>query len=1848
MRPLSTRLFLCLALLFLAPALFAHDVTISGTQTFASLDGSSSDHDGAVNGVFTVNDGNLTVSGSVTCIDTGSSSNSACAMAFSVSGNMTVSSGASLYAENRTGGGTGGSITLTVGGNLSLSGTAIVSSASTSNSGGNGGAITATVSGSATIDSSAIIDSGSKNAAGGAISLTAASAAVNGSVFSGPSRTILSTKLTGQILDGTTNTAGGAITIYTTSYAAPALAISSTANVVSQGQKDGAGTVTIDGCGVTINGLVAAVSTKDSSSVVVIRSGKTLTIDGTDLASTGTRLGRVRAEALSDGSANDRVDLFARRNISVTGPGSGTNTAVSSNATSNKSAAGTIRVISLEGTTTATGRVFSASASGNNAAGGTISIASGDDVTLDSATLSATGTNAGGDISARSYSGDVFWRNGSGDVRPIGSTSGVATADQGTIVLNACGTIDTTGSSYPVNGVATSTFPETHTLVCSPTTPSLPSGTSALNVCNTTPVANDASPSTNEDTAVTITLSGTDADGDTLTYSILSGPSHGTLGSIVFVNATTSTVNYTPAANYNGTDSFTFRASDGNGGTDDGVANITIASVNDAPSFLIGPTVSVLEDAGAQTVSSWATSISAGPSDESGQTVTFTTTNTNNSLFSVQPSVASNGTLTFTPAANAYGSATITVTLHDSGGIANGGSDTSASQTSTITVNAVNDAPSFTGGGNVVVDSNGGAYSQANWATSISAGPNETGQALTFEVTANTNTALFASGPAISSSGTLTFTPAAGATGSASITIQLRDDGGTANSGVDVSSTYTFTITLDTAPTVVSTSPANGATNSATNVNIVITYSEAVNASGSAYTIKCTPSNSSRTFVLTGSGTNVHTLDPTTILPAGQTCTVTITASQITDADANDPPDNMASNYSFSFTTDANPQIVSTSPIDTSTNNATNTNLNITWSEAVTMTAVGINCTVSGSHTNVLSSSDRITWTINPDTDFTAGETCTISVTSASVTDDDTNDPPDNPGPDFSYQITIDSAPSVLSTTPSSGSTNNPQDTNIVITFSEAVTAGASAYTITCPSNRTFTLSGNGTNVHTLDPASNLTAGQTCTVTINASQISDVDSGDPPDNMAANYSFSFSIDANPQIASTSPSDTATNVATNSNVTITWTEAVTMNAVDISCAGSGSHTSFLSSSDHITWTANPDSDFAEGELCTVTVFSADVTDDDTNDPPDHPGPDISWQFTTDSAPSVVSTTPATGSTNNATDSNIVITYSEAVTASGSAYTLKCTPSNTSRSFTLSGNGTNVHTLDPTSNLTAGQTCTVTITASQVSDVDSGDPPDNLAANYSFQFSTDANPQINSTSPSDSATNVATNSDITITWNEAVTMTAVSISCASSGSHTSVLTSGDHMTWTANPDSDFTQGELCTVTVQSANVTDDDTNDPPDNPGPDISWQFTVDSAPSVVSTTPANGSTNNPQDTNIVITYNEAVTASGTAYKITCTPSSISRTFVLSGNGTSVHTLDPTSNLTAAQTCTVQITASQISDTDAGDPPDNLAANYSASFGIDANPQIVSTSPNSNTANVATSTNINITWNEAVTMTTVSISCASSGSHTSVLSSSDHVAWTVNPDSDFSAGEQCTVTVTSASVTDDDTNDPPDHPGPDISFDFTTDAAPSVTSTSPTNGSTNSASNVNIVITYSEAVNASASAYSIVCGTSNRSFTLSGSGTTTHTLDPNSNLLAGSTCTVTVIASQISDVDAGDPPDNLAANYSFSFTVDANPQITSTSPADGSTNVAVSSNISITWTEAVTMTAVSISCASSGSHTSVLSTSDNITWTANPNTDFVHNELCTVTVLSANVTDNDTNDPPDNPGPDISWQFTTAP
>ncbi len=289
-----------------------------------------------------------------------------------------------------------------------------------------------------------------------------------------------------------------------------------------------------------------------------------------------------------------------------------------------------------------------------------------------------------------------------------------------------------------------------------------------------------------------------DGDGGTQTLNFeFTANSNAGLFAVAPAISPTGVLSFTLAADANGSADLSVRLRD-NGGTANGgidvspVANfvITVTPVNDAPSFTIPAAAPpVLEGAGPQTVTAFATAISAGPPDEAGQTLTFAATvtgSTGNLAFASAPALAPNGTLTYAPQAGTSGTATVSVVLSDNGGTANGGVDTSAPQVFTIQVSNVNDAPSFTPGPSpVTVLEDSGAYSAA-WATDLN--DNDGGiQVLSFVVLSNSNPGLFSTPPALSATGVLSFTPAPDANGSATLSVALRDDGGTDNGGVDQS-----------------------------------------------------------------------------------------------------------------------------------------------------------------------------------------------------------------------------------------------------------------------------------------------------------------------------------------------------------------------------------------------------------------------------------------------------------------------------------------------------------------------------------------------------------------------------------------------------------------------------------------------------------------------------------------------------------------------------------------------------------------------------------------------------------------------------------------------------------------------------------------------------------------------------------------------------------------------------------------------------------------------------------------------------------------------------------------------------
>jgi VCBS repeat-containing protein len=215
--------------------------------------------------------------------------------------------------------------------------------------------------------------------------------------------------------------------------------------------------------------------------------------------------------------------------------------------------------------------------------------------------------------------------------------------------------------------------------------------TQQVNTADRPPVAANDAYAVNEDAVLTVAAPGvlgndSDPDGNPITAVKVSSPAHGT----VVLNANGS-FTYTPTANYSGADAFTYEANDGTLNSTPATVTITVNFVNDPPSFsLAGPNINVSAAAGAQTVPSWAANISPGPgANEASQTVAFqvTVALADQAAFTAQPAIDALGTLTYTPSPLAAGmTPTVTVAAHDNGGTVNGGEDTSAPQTFTITI----------------------------------------------------------------------------------------------------------------------------------------------------------------------------------------------------------------------------------------------------------------------------------------------------------------------------------------------------------------------------------------------------------------------------------------------------------------------------------------------------------------------------------------------------------------------------------------------------------------------------------------------------------------------------------------------------------------------------------------------------------------------------------------------------------------------------------------------------------------------------------------------------------------------------------------------------------------------------------------------------------------------------------------------------------------------------------------------------------------------------------------------------------------------------------------------------------
>jgi len=173
-----------------------------------------------------------------------------------------------------------------------------------------------------------------------------------------------------------------------------------------------------------------------------------------------------------------------------------------------------------------------------------------------------------------------------------------------------------------------------------------------VNEFNNPPVANDDADSTNEDSSVTIFVLANDTDADTGDTLSVHSATNGSNGSVVNNG---DSVTYTPNANFNGTDVFTYTVSDGKGGADTGSVTVTVLAVNDPPSA--GDDSAATDEDTAVVID-----VLANDSDIDGDTLSVQSA-TNGANGSVV--VNGDNTVTYTPDADYNGDDSFTYTISD-------------------------------------------------------------------------------------------------------------------------------------------------------------------------------------------------------------------------------------------------------------------------------------------------------------------------------------------------------------------------------------------------------------------------------------------------------------------------------------------------------------------------------------------------------------------------------------------------------------------------------------------------------------------------------------------------------------------------------------------------------------------------------------------------------------------------------------------------------------------------------------------------------------------------------------------------------------------------------------------------------------------------------------------------------------------------------------------------------------------------------------------------------------------------------------------------------------------------------
>jgi len=479
--------------------------------------------------------------------------------------------------------------------------------------------------------------------------------------------------------------------------------------------------------------------------------------------------------------------------------------------------------------------------------------------------------------------------------------------------------------------------------------------------------------------------------------------------------------------------------------------------------------------------------------------------------------------------------------------------------------------------------------------------------------------------------------------------------------GDGLAANYVWSFTTATQPTVIATTPVNGATGVPITQIVSASFSKPMNSATlnpSTFTLTAAGGGSVAGFVSYNAAGSLASFTPAASLADNTTYTATITTGA---ADTTGDPLNL--NYVWTFTTATRPTVVSTVPSNGATGVALNQVITATFSKAMnraslnastfTLTSPGSGAVAGAIAYTTIGSTASLTPSaaLIPNTYYTARIT-----TGASDTDGNAL------AANYVWKfrtVPASTPPTVIATTPANGATSVAVNQRLSAAFSTAMngaTINSSSFTLNVTGGAAVIGSVEyvpAGSVAVFTPAANLAASTsyTATITTGAQDLAGA-------ALSANYAWTFTTAAvgnttNPTVLATIPMNGATNVPLNEVVDATFSTAMSAGSINsktftltgpgaIAVAGQIAHASVGN-----TATFTPDVNLAAN-----TLFTATITTGATDLSGNALAANYVWSFTTGVAtnttnPEIVSTTPANFATGVTLNTVVSATFSAAM-------------------------------------------------------------------------------------------------------------------------------------------------------------------------------------------------------------------------------------------------------------------------------------------------------------------------------------------------------------------------------------------------------------------------------------------------------------------------------------------------------------------------------------------------------------------------------------------------------------------------